>query len=274
MARSPYAALAHQRGYPMSLIVDEQDVWPPRVLVTVTALTVGDQVAIWRVVAGSRTAVRGGAVTATDTAVLALDAELPFGVPVHYEADVNGSLAYTSTAVTYALPGGKNALTDAVTGLAAEVVVQTWPTRSRRRRATVHTVRDGRNIAVMGATRQFASTSLVLYTESASTGDTLREVLEEATSGIVQLRQGSGAVGMDAYLAVLGWDEERYDPTQGADPRLLWRLDVVETDPWAPALVARGYTYADLKTVYTGLTYANLKADYATYLDLRQAELL
>jgi hypothetical protein len=69
--------------------VDEQDVYPPRVLVTVTGLTIGDFVTVYRVVAGERTAVRQGAAEAVDVAFLVLDAELPFGTPVRYVAVVS-----------------------------------------------------------------------------------------------------------------------------------------------------------------------------------------
>lgn len=254
-----------------TLTADQQDSWPPRVLVTLAGIAAGDVVSVYRVVDNQRTLVRAGSGTATDSAFLVTDAEIPFGVPVHYEADVNSQVTYTTGDVTYALPGGKNALTDAVSGLAAEVMIQDWPTVRRERRASVFKTRDGRNVVVSGSLGQYTS-SLVLYTDTVAAADNLISVLEDATEGVVQIRQGSGATDIDGYFSVLSVERERFDPTTGEDVRRLWNLDVAETDSWAPELAAQGYTYGDMKTSYTGLTYAQLSADYPTYLALRQGE--
>jgi hypothetical protein len=254
-----------------TLTADQQDSWPPRVLVTLAGIAAGDAVTIYRVVDNQRIAVRAGVGTATDSAFLVVDAEIPFGVPVHYEADVNGQVSYSTSDVTYTLPGGKNAITDAVSGLAAEVTIQTWPSVKRERRSSVFRTRDGRNVVVSGALGQFTS-SLVLYTDSAAAAANLETVLEDATEGVVQIRQGSGALDIDAYVSVLSIERERFDEFDGLDARRLWRLDVAETESWAPALAAQGYTYGDMQTSYAGLTYAQLAADYPTYLALRQGE--
>jgi hypothetical protein len=254
-----------------ALTAAAQASWPPRVLVTLTGTAAGDAVAVYRVVDGVRTALRAGSGTAVDAAWVVVDAELPFGVPVHYEATVNTQVTYTSADVTYALPGGKNALTDAISGLAAEVVIQDWAVTRRERRNAVFRTVDGRNVVVVGALGQRTST-VTLYTETESSGRVLEGVLEATTQGVIQFRQGTGATGVDSYQAVLGVEEERYDPTQGEDPKRLWRIDVAETDAWGAGLAARGYTYGDLKTSYTGLTYANLLADYPTYLAVRQGD--
>lgn len=250
-----------------------QDSYPPRVLVTLNGIAAGDAVAVYRVVGNQRTALRAGSGTATDSAFLVIDAELPFGVPVHYEADVNNVVSYATTDVTYTLPGGKNAVTDAVSGLAAEVVIQDWPSVRRERRSSVFKTRDGRNVVVSGSLGQFTST-LVLYTETTASAANLESVLEDATEGVIQIRQGTGATDIDSYLAVLAVERERFDPTDGLNQRRLWSLDVAETESWSPALAAAGYTYGNLKTSYTGLTYANLLADYPTYLAVRQGEYL
>jgi len=117
ISRAIFVALS-----PVQVSVTVQNVWPPRNLISVTSIAVGDAVAIYREVAGNRVLVQGGSTTATDVAVLRVDAEYPFGVPVKYVAVVN-NLEYSTAAVTYSLPGGKVALTDAITGLAAEVVI-------------------------------------------------------------------------------------------------------------------------------------------------------
>lgn len=72
-----------------------QAVYPPRVLVSVTGLTVGDSIQLYREANGVRTELRGGYDDAvTDTSFVRTDAELPFGVPVTYLAEVNGSTTY------------------------------------------------------------------------------------------------------------------------------------------------------------------------------------
>lgn len=254
-----------------TLTATAQSSWPPRVLVTLSTIAAGDAVAVYRVVNNVRTALRAGAGTATDSAWVVVDAELPFGVPVRYEADVNGQVTYYSAPVTYALPGGKNAITDAISGLAAEVIIQDWPTTRRERRSSVFRTVGGRNVVVSGALGQRTST-ITLYTETESSAQVLDDLLTGATQGVVQIRQGTGAIDVDSYQAILAVEEERYDPTQGEDAKRLWRLELAETAPWGSALAARGYTYADLKTSYTGLTYANLLADYPTYLAVRQGD--
>lgn len=254
-----------------SLTAVAQSSWPPRVLVTLATIAAGDVVAVYRVVDGQRTAVRAGSGTATDAAWVVTDAEIPFGVPVHYEADVNNQVTYTSTTASYALPGGKNAVTDAISGLAAEVVIQDWPTKRRERRAGVFQTRDGRNVVVSGALAQFTS-QVTLYTETTSSAVQLETVLAEATEGVVQIRQGTGALDVDHYVSVLSVEKTRFDQFDGLDQRRLWVLDVVETEAWASALAARGFTYGDMTLAYTGLTYANVLADYPTYLALRQGD--
>lgn len=254
-----------------AITTTEQDVYPPRVLVSVTGLTVGDDVEIFRSVAGARTAVRAGTFAGvTDTAVLALDAELPFGVPVTWVAVVNGVDEYTAGPATYTLPGGKVALSDAISGAAAEVVVLSWPERARRRQSSVFPV-GGRSVVVAGELGGFESTIELVATAYSSVQQVL-SLLEVATQAIVQLRQPGGYDGVDCYVAVLGVTERRWSQ-DGTDERRVLVLQVVETDPWADGLEAQGYSYADLDGVYTGLTYADLAVDFGSYLELAQADL-
>lgn len=246
----------------------EQATYPPRVLLTLADLTIGDDVALYRVVGGVRTAVRAGtAVDVTDPSFLVLDAEIPFGVPVSYVATVNG-VEYTTSPVTYTLPGGKVALSDAITGLAAEVVVSAWPSQSYDPRSSVFRV-AGRNIVVSTPTSMWTG-SLELYVEATSSVENLRALIANATEGILQIRQPGGYDGVDAYFVAVGVAIRRYSQ-DGSDERRIIALDAVEVEGWAPALEAQGFTYADLEAAYTGLTYADLAGDYATYLLLAQA---
>lgn len=245
-----------------------QPEWPPRVLVTVTGLTLGDVVSVYRVVSGARTAVRAGSIAAADdVSFVVLDAELPFGVPVSYLVSVNGMEASTAS-TTYTLTGGKVALTDAVGGQSAEVVIRAWPEKAYDRRTSRFRA-GGRNIVVAGELAGYSGT-IELFTETTSSRDNVAALLDGATEGTIQIRQPGGYDGVDSYVVVTGWIERRFSQ-DGTDQRRTLLLDVVEVEGWAPALEARGYTLQDVANAYTGLTLANLGADYATLLALAQA---
>ena len=253
----------------VAITAAEQDVYPPRVLVSVTGLTAGDDVAVYRVVASARTAVRAGTTTdAPGAAWLTVDAEIPFGVPVSYLAVVNGA-ELTTAPVTYTLPGGKVVVSDAVTGQAVEVVIGTWPDKDHGRPATAFVV-GGRNVVVSGSLAGFTG-QIEFLLQTVSSMENLLQVLRSATQGVVQIRQPGGYADVDCYVSVLGVRRRRYSQ-DGSDEKRLVVVDVVEVEPWAPTLQARGFTYGDLQDAYTGGDYADLAGDFATYLDLAQAE--
>ena len=253
-----------------SFTATEQAVYPPRVLLSLTDLTIGDAVQLYRQVSGARTEVRAASSAAvTDPSFLRVDAEVPFGVPVTYVAVVNG-VEYSTGATTYTLPGGKVALSDAVTGLSAEVTILAWPERQWQPRSTTFGV-GGRNVVVSGPRGQYTGT-VELYVEATSSLENLYALLDGATQGIIQVRQPGGYDGVDAYWVVVSIPERRFSQ-DGTDERRVIALDVVEVEPWAESLEALGYTYEDLEVAYTGLTYGDLAGDYATYLALAQADL-
>lgn len=254
----------------VAIAADEQDVFPPRVLVSVTGLTAGDDVSVYRVVSSARTAVRAGSTTdAPGAAWLTLDAELPFGVPVSYLAIVNG-VEYSTAADTYDLPGGKVVVTDAITGQAAEVVIGAWPEKDHARPSTEFVV-GGRNVVVAGSVAGFRG-EVEFLVQTVSSMENLVQVLRTATQGIVQIRQAGPYADVDCYVSVLGFRRRRFSQ-DGSDEKRLVVVDVLEVEAWAPALEARGFTYADLEDAYTpGGTYADLAGDFATYLDLALAE--
>lgn len=263
ISRSATFALA-----PARIITTLQAEWPPRVLVSVIDLTLGDAVSVYRVVAGARTLLRAGSTaSATDVSFLVLDAELPFGVPVAYVATING-VDYSVVSTTYTLTGGKVALSDAVGGQSAEVVIRAWPEKTYDRRSSTFRA-GGRNIAVLGDLAGFRGT-LEIFTETTASRDNVIALLDGATEGVIQIRQPGGYDGVDAYLAVLAVTDRRFSQ-DGSDQRRIIVLDVVEVEGWAPTLEARGFTLQDLADAYTGLTLANLAADYPTLLKLAQA---
>lgn len=256
-------------GVETLITVQTQDAWPPRVLVSVTSILVGDSVAIYRVVGTDRTLVQNGStVSVTDVSFLRVDAELPFGTPVSYVAVINNDET-DSAPITYTLLGGKVAVSDAISGLAAEVVIWAWPEKGYNRQATVFQP-GGRNVVVAGDFGQFEA-DVTLYTDASSSAENLRAVLAAATQGIVQIRQPGGYDGIDCHAAVTAYAERRYSQ-DGSDEKRLHVLHLVEVDGWAVALSAAGFTYQDLADTYAGLTYANLNADYPTYLALAQGD--
>lgn len=255
-----------------AIVVHEQDAWPPRVQIVLSGLTIGDSVTVYREVAGQRTAVRGGSVDAvTDTAYVTVDAELPFGVPVSYVAVVAGSAEYATTATTYTLPGGKDALSDAIAGTSAEVVVTSADPKVRARKSARFNV-GGRNLMVSGPLGQPES-AYELFVETTTARDNLFALLESATEGIVQIRQPLTGVydGVDAYLAVDKVTESRWSQ-DGSDQRRLITIEYAEVDGWADTLTARGFSYGEVEAFYAGLTYADAAGDYATYLDAIQGD--
>lgn len=267
----------------VAIAATEQDTWPARVVVSVTGLTIGNTLRIYRSVGGVKTLVRGSEdlygdpVTVPSTSYVMTDAELPFGIPVTYIARVNGVDVASTTPTSYTLVGGKVAMTDAIQALAAEVVVLTWPSKRRERKATTYALSEingsGYNAVVSGAVSQFAG-QCELYTDSTSAAESLTELLESATNAIVQVRSPDATVyeRFDCYVAVLAWEEIRFSQ-DGSDPRRRWVLDVVEVDGWADALITQGWTYNDLADAYTGQTYTQLASDFATYLDLSTADI-
>lgn len=255
-----------------TLTVTEVDLFPPRTLITVNGLTPGDDVNIYRVVAGERTLIRGGALTgATDPAFVVVDGELPFGIPMFYEAVVNGTATYASASDTYTLVGGKVVLSDAVTGDAAEFVIVAWDEKEYDRQASVFKV-GGRNVVVVGELGMFESTMEIYFSAYSST-ENFKALLNSATEGVLQLRRPSLAYdGVDCYVAVVSAREKRFSQ-DGSDPRRTWTLELAETESWSSGQVSKTFTLQDLADVYTGQTLSDLAGDYSTLLALAQADL-
>lgn len=246
-------------------------VYPPRVVLAASQLDTGQFYTISRIVAGVRTPVRGAnGFVARSSALVVVDAELPFGAPVTYAlTSSNGLDDAVVGPTTYALPGGKVAITDATQGSAAETVVLAWDPKTYDTQNSVFVV-DGKNLVVTSGLGQYTS-SVQLYTETTAGNDALAAVLATASGGIVQVRQAGGYDGVDAYWNVLSASQARFSQ-DGSDQRRVWTLNVAEVDGWSGNLAARGFTYADLDAAYLGLTYAQWKLDYPTYLAAAQGD--
>jgi hypothetical protein len=248
----------------------EQDSWPTRVLVSLTGLTLGNAVSVYRVQGTTRTPVRAASsASVTDTSFLRVDAELPFGTPVRYVAVVNGVTEYWTALATHGLVGGKVALTDAVSGLSAESVIMAWPDRSWSPKTSVFNV-GGRNVVVSGDLGSWEG-SIELYVETTSSLASLYRLLTGATSGVIQVRQPGGYDGIDSYIAVTDITEKRWSQ-DGSDQRRRVTLAAVQVEAWPAALEAAGFTLADIANRYTGGTLATLAGDYATLLAVAQGD--
>lgn len=222
---------------------------PPRVLVSVTGLTIGDSLVIWRVAGGERTLMRAGWVEGVaDTSYLRTDAELPFGQPLTYVVLVNGSTEYTSNTVTVNVADGKPVLSDAISGNAISVTIMSAPEPDRQRQASVFQV-GGRNVVVSGEMGMYSG-ELVVKTDTAADREAMMALVANATEGVVQLRQPGGYDVDDGYLAVLASSQRRVSPRSGTDPRRLFSLSVVEVEGWAPALETTGTTLQDIADNY------------------------
>lgn len=254
-----------------AIAVQTQDSWPVRTLVSVTGLTLTDDVAVYRVVAGERTLLRAGTATdVTDPAFLVVDAELPFGVQVSYVAVVNSFAEYATGATTYTLTGGNVALTDAVNGTAAEVRILSWPSKTYDTNSTVFRA-GARNIVVSGPLGQYGST-LELFLETTTAANALRELLASATGNTMQIRQPGGYDGVDSYFTVLRYEDRRWSQ-DGSDERRIFSLDVAEVSGWAAVLEAQGFTLQDIADFYgTSGTLADIDADFSTLLDIALAD--
>jgi len=256
---------------PTITATEQSDVYPSRMLLTGASLETDDVVTFYRQVASTRTVVRAAdSVTAGDTAFVRVDAELPFGTVLSYVMDLNGEEEYSTATTSVELDGGKVAITDAITGAAAEVEITSWPEKRTDRPASTFVV-GGRNVAVMGLRPGFTA-SIEIETETDSARENFEALLDSATSGVLQIRQDGSYGGVDCYVAVISVGERRRDTTDGTDQRRVWTLDVVEVEPWASDVQAAGYTWQDLIDAYTGLTWQDVINDHATWLAVVQAE--
>jgi len=251
-------------GVSITAITDSA--YPPRVIVEGAGLTVGDVVTLWRDVGGVRTAVRGGfEVVVTDTVLLRIDAEFPFGTPIRWYLDIDGSDVAHTDPLTVALPGGKVALSDAITGLAVETVISAWPDKPNPRTASTYVV-GGRNIVVLEPRGGFSG-DVEFLTETQTAWQQMIDLLNNCTTGLILVRQPGGYFGVDGVYAVLADTESRVAQS-GQLARRLWTLSLVSTDTWPAQFVAAGWTLQDIANAYTGHTLADLAADFSTLLDI------
>ena len=257
-------------------LVEQSSVYPARVQITLRNLAVDELITVSRSAAGStvRTAVRGAneIIPGTSTLIL-IDAEQPFGVELTYwlttgAAVDEAQVDVASANITVQLAGGKVALSDAITGVSAEVVVLSWPSKRRTRPSSVFPV-AGRNIVVTGTRGGFEST-IEFFTETTLASDAIDELLQSATAGIVQIRQAGPYDDVDSYFVVQSDDKQRYSQ-DGSDERRIWAFDVIETAAWAPTAGTLTFDLDDVNAAYPG-TLIDLNVAFGNLLALAQGD--
>jgi hypothetical protein len=249
------------------------EAWPSRVRILASGLAEGQVVTVSRTTPSStvRTIVRGAELVEVDDSNLILnDLEQPYGTLLTYYLTIGGELDGVdndTATITTTLEGGKVALTDAISGDAAEVVVLGWPSKRRERQSSVFAI-GGRNIVVSGQRGGWSGT-IEVFTETDESKANVLDILDSATSGILQIRQSGTYDGVDSYFSVLVDEEQRYSQ-DGSDERRIISLDSVETTAWASALPSADlFDLDDIATVYFGLTLDDLEDDYpGTLLDI------
>lgn len=264
-ANTGVAGVLRIRQATAALAATAQTVFPPRTLVAATGMKAEDivEATFYRQQGTDLTAVRAASgidVTGTD-ALLRVDAEMPFGVPVSYVAqltDVNGLVwqVTSSGTITSTVPG--DVISDAVNGIGATVELQAPLDKQRDRNATTFNV-GGRMVAV-SRRRSGASSTVTLRTLTDADGDALDQVLQGATEGVVMIRKQTSLSRLDGYFAVLS-DNERphwYDEVRW------WDLTTIQAESWPDVLEAAGFTLADIAANFN--TLADLSAAFPTLL--------
>ncbi|MGW6295175.1 hypothetical protein [Streptomyces sp. NPDC055058] len=233
--------------------VTTQSVFPPRNLVLVTEMLAGDVAAatLYRTVNGVRTPVRGASgvdVTAQD-ALVRIDGEQPFGVPVTYTARLIDSLGDESLVSSDPITTSVDAdvISDAVRGQGAAVTLQAYPDKQRTRDASTFNV--GGRMVVVSRRRSKETGRLTVRTLTDEAGDALNDVLDDATEGVVLIRRATATPRLDGYYAI----PQDLESPRWFDAIRFWELDIVRAESWPDVLEAAGFTLEDLADNFSSL---------------------
>ncbi|MFF9238378.1 hypothetical protein ACF1AY_15795 [Streptomyces sp. NPDC014776] len=247
-----------------TLTVTAQSVFPPRNLLSLTGMSAGDitSVTINRMALGTATPVRAAVdVNVTgQNAMVRVDGEQPFGVPLTYQAvltDINGNeWTVTSASITSTVPS--DVISDAIRGVGAPCFIEAWPDKKRTREASVFNV--GGRYVVVGKPRSTAQSTVTVSTDTNADGDALQSVLQGLTEGVLLIRKQVTDPRVDSYLALL---EDTEKPNWQTEYRE-WDLSVAEGQAWASTLEAAGFSLADIANNFTSL--ADIAAAFPTTL--------
>lgn len=235
------------------ITVTGQSVFPPRNLIVVSELLAGDvaSATLYRNVGSDQSELRGsvGVDVTGQAALVRVDGEQPFGVPVTYTARLVDSLGdeslITSDPITSVVES--DVISDAVRGVGALVTLQTYPEKQRNRDAQAFNV--GGRMVVVSRRRSGPSGQITLRTLTEEAGDALNATLDDATEGIVLIRRATATPRLDGHYAVPADVEQ----PRWFDPIEFWQLDVVKVEAWPDVLEAAGFTLADLADNFSTL---------------------
>ncbi|MEU2924215.1 poly-gamma-glutamate hydrolase family protein [Streptomyces sp. NPDC007251] len=237
----------------MTISASAQNVFPPRVLVSVAGMTSSNiaSVTLYRQIGTDRTAVRASTevpVTGQD-ALLRVDGEEPFGTPLTYVAaltDAIGSRAEL-TSVPLTCTVDSDVISDAIRGVGAAVKIEAPLGWKRDRDSTSFNI-NGR-IVVVGRPRSAKSATVTVRTETDEAGDALNEVLDGATEGTILIRKQQALPRLDGTYALI---DDQEDPNWYDEYRW-FQLNVVQSDDWPDTMEASGYTLQDIADNFTTL---------------------
>lgn len=236
-----------------AISVSPQSVFPPRNLVSATGLTGDDIVTatLYRQVGTDLTAVRAanGVDVTGLTSLLRVDAEQPFGVSLNYAAvltDLYGQ-QWTIYSAPITSTVSSDVISDAIRGIGAAVKVESPLGWKRDRDATQFNI-NGR-IVVVGRPRSARSATITVRTETDDAGDTLNELLDNATEGTILLRRQTSLPRLDGTYALL---DDQEDPNW-YDTYRWFQLNVVKSDDWPDVMEAAGFTLQDIANNFSTL---------------------
>ena len=205
---------------------------------------------------------------ATAGAVIARDFEAPIGVPLTYTAVARNSgggvVSTTSTTITIPSAGCDDTwLTDlARSGNTFQTILEQLPELAYPVPASVHDIIGRRDPVVSSDIAHTPGFELSLLTETLEERDTARAILGNGVPVLLRTPPEDGIGNL--YFAVLGYAEQRI-VTAGTVPdrrfvvqgRQVARPDPVLYVPIGPS------TYADVKASFA--TYADLKTERVNY---------
>ncbi|MFF0139661.1 hypothetical protein ACFYRN_24810 [Streptomyces sp. NPDC005227] len=245
-ANTGVAGLLRIREASSDVNASPQSVFPPRNLVSATGLTGDDIVTIslLRQAGDDLDPVRAASsIDVTGQAsFLRVDAEQPLGVSVNYAAlltDVNGaqwtvySGPITSTVTS-------DVISDAIRGVGAAVKIESPLEWKRDRDATTFNI-NGR-IVVQGKPRSSRSGTITVRTETDDDGDTLNELLDNATEGTILVRKQVSLSRLDGTYSLL----DDTETPNWYDEYRWFALSTVKSDDWPDVMEAAGYTLQDI----------------------------
>ncbi|WP_262059661.1 hypothetical protein [Streptomyces sp. STR69] len=241
-----------------------QSVFPPRNLVSATGLTGDDitTITLYRQVGSDLAAVRAasGVDVTGQSSFLRVDAEQPFGIALNYAAvltDVQGA-QWTVFSGPITSTVDSDVVSDAIRGVGAAVKIESPLEWKRDRDATTFNI-NGR-IVVQGKPRSARSGTLTVRTETDDDGDSLNDLLDNATEGTILVRKQVSLSRLDGTYAFT-------DDTESPNwyDELRWfALSIVKSDDWPDVMEAAGFTLQDIANNFS--TLSDIAAFFPTNL--------